>query len=183
MLENPKDSYKLPKVLITREQIKSKVEDLGKLITKEYQNCAELIVIGVLKGSVVFISDLIREIDIPLQTEFIRLASYDNDTKSSGKIKPVDLTLPNLKNKDILVVEDIVDTGLTAKFFMDYLNNQHHVKSLKLVAFLDKPTARKNPVNLDFVGFEIEDKFVVGYGLDYAGYYRNLPYIGYFEVD
>lgn len=172
-----------PIVLYTEEEIQTRVRQLGEQITSDYKDVGELVVISVLKGSILFFADLIRHIDLPLTVEFVRLASYGNDTKSSGRIKPVDLTLPNLQDKNVLVVEDIVDTGLTANFFMDYLKYHHKTQSLKLVSLLDKPVARTNDILVDYVGFEVDNKFVVGYGLDYANYYRNLPYIGYFPQD
>lgn len=169
-----------PILLFKEEELQARVKELGEQITNDYKECGELVIIAVLKGSVLFFSDLIRHIDLPLTVEFVRLASYGSDTKSSGRIKPVDLTLPNLQDKNVLVVEDIVDTGLTANFFMDYLKYHHKTKSLKLVSLLDKPVARTNEITVDYVGFEVDNKFVVGYGLDYANYYRNLPFIGYF---
>lgn len=171
-----------PLVLFTEQQIRERVQELGRQIAQDHKDCQELTVIAVLKGSLLFVSDLIRCMDVPLQLEFVRLASYGNDTKSSGRIKPVDLTLPSLHDKDVLVVEDIVDTGLTANFFIDYLKYHHQTRSLKLVSLLDKPVARTHPINVDYVGFEVDNKFVVGYGLDYAGYHRNLPYIGYYPL-
>jgi hypoxanthine phosphoribosyltransferase len=174
---------KKPLVLFTEEDIQKRVKELAKDINKDYFDTKELVVIAVLKGSLLFASDLIRHIELPMTLEFVRLASYGNDTKSSGRIKPVDLTLPPLQDKDVLVVEDIVDTGLTANFFTDYLKYHHQTRTLKLVSLLDKPIARTHPINVDYVGFEVDDKFVVGYGLDYAGYHRNLPYIGYFIQD
>lgn len=178
-----KINLKQPTVLFTEEQIKTRVKELAEEITKDYANCEEMVVVSVLKGSLLFVSDLIRYIDLPMQLEFVRLASYGNETKSSGKIKPVDLTLPNLQDKDVLVVEDIVDTGLTANFFIDYLKYHHQARTLKLVSLLDKPVARTHPIKVDYIGFEVDDKFVVGYGLDYAGFCRNLPYIGYYPQD
>lgn len=172
-----------PLVLFTEEQIQRRVKELAQSISNDYADCEDLTVISVLKGSLLFVSDLIRHINLPLKLEFVRLASYGNDTKSSGKIKPVDLTLPNLQDKDVLVVEDIVDTGLTANFFTDYLRYHHQTRTLKLVSLLDKPVARTHPINVDYVGFIVDNKFVVGYGLDYAGFYRNLPYIGYYPAN
>lgn len=169
-----------PEILFTEEQIQSRIKELAVEINRDYANSEELIVIAVLKGAVLFVSDLIRHLNVPLQIEFVRLASYGNNTKSSGKIKPVDLTLPNLADKDVLVVEDIVDTGLTANFFIDYLKYYHKTKTLKLASLLDKPIARTNHISVDYVGFEVDDKFVVGYGLDYKGFCRELPYIGYY---
>ncbi|MEW5819790.1 MAG: hypoxanthine phosphoribosyltransferase [Cyanobacteriota bacterium] len=169
-----------PRILFSEEQIQKRIKELAEEINRDYKDTDELIVIGVLKGAIIFLTDLIRHLDIPLKVEFVRLASYGNDTKSSGRIKPVDLTLPNLQDKDVLVIEDIVDTGLTATFFIDYLKYHHKTKTLKLASLLDKPVARTHPIKVDYLGFEVENKFVVGYGLDYAGFCRNIPYIGYY---
>lgn len=174
-----KDQGKL-EVLFSEAQIRERLKDLGAQITSEFRGCDELIVVAVLKGSVIFAADLIRYIDLPVKLEFVRLASYGDAQKSSGKVKSVDLSLPNLCGKNVVVVEDIVDTGLTAKFFIDYLQYQHNTAKIKFASLLDKSCARVHPVNIDYTGFEVDDKFVVGYGLDYAGLYRNLPYIGYF---
>lgn len=172
-----------PEMLFTEDQLKQRIRELGEQINNDFQGCDELIVISVLKGSILFVSDLIRHIDLPIKVEFVRLASYGNETKSSGRIKPVDLTLPNLKDKDVLVVEDIVDTGLTANFFLDYLRYHHQPRTLKLVSLLDKKIARTHPIEVDYAGFEVDNKFVVGFGLDYMGFCRNLPYIGYYSQD
>lgn len=182
-ITNSKFYLKKPHVLFSEEQIQNKIKELAQSINEDYKNSDELTVVSVLKGSMLFVSDLVRYINLPIQIEFVRLASYGNETRSSGKIKPVDLTLPNLFDKDVLVVEDIVDTGLTANFFTDYLRYHHQVKSIKIVSLLDKPVARTHPIQIDYIGFEVDDKFVVGYGLDYAGYCRNLPYIGYYEPE
>lgn len=117
---------------------------------------------------------------MPTQFEFVRLSSYGNDQKSSGRVKPLDLTLPGLTGKNVLIVEDIVDTGFTANFMLDYIKLQHKPANIKFATLLDKSCARQKHVDIDFRGFEVDDKFVVGYGLDYLGYFRNLPYIGYF---
>ena len=172
-----------PHVLFTEEQIQTRIKELAEEINRDYADSKELVVICVLKGSILFTADLIRHINVPLQLEFVRLASYGNNTKSSGKIKPVDLTLPNLQDKDVLVVEDIVDTGLTANFFIDYLKYYHKTNTLKLASLLDKPVARTNHIHVDYIGFEVDDKFVVGFGLDYTGFCRNIPYIGYYPQD
>ena len=115
-----------------------------------------------------------------VQVEFVRLSSYENEQHSTGRVKPVDLTLPNLAGKNVLIVEDIVDTGLTASFLLDYIKLQHNANKVKFITLLDKCCARVHNVDVDYVGFSIDNKFVVGYGLDYLGYFRNLPYIGYF---
>ena len=126
-----------------------------------------------------FASDLVRYLDMPIKIEFIRLSSYGSSTISSGKVNAVDIKLPDLNNKNVLIVEDIIDTGLTAKFLIDFMNMNFHVKSLKFCSFLDKKVTRKVNVDADYYGFEVDDKFVVGYGLDYDECYRNLPYIGH----
>jgi len=166
--------------LFSKDMIQTRITELAEKINTEFDKNEELYVIGVLRGSVLFVSDLVRHLKMPVQIEFIRLSSYGNDQKSSGKVKSVDLSLPTLEDKNVLIVEDIVDTGLTAHFLIDYIKDQHNAKQVKFASLLDKTCARVHPVNIDYIGFEIDDKFVVGYGLDYQGYYRNLPYIGYF---
>lgn len=167
--------------LFTEEQIQARIREIADEINKEFANCSELVVIGVLYGSVLFVSDLIKHIKIPVQLEFIRVSSYGTAQVSSGKVESVDLTLPNLESKNVLIVEDIVDTGLTARFLLDYINLRNKAGKIKFASLLDKKCARLKPVKIDYIGFEIEDKFVVGYGLDYIGFFRNLPYIGYFD--
>lgn len=168
--------------LFSQNDIQNRVKELGEQINTEFPQDETLYVIGVLKGSAVFAIDLIRHLTMPVQLEFVRLASYGNEQTSSGKVKSVDLTLPNLNGKNVLIVEDIIDTGNTAKFFLDYLQHQHQAKETKFVALLDKKCKRQTNVQPDYAGFEVDDKFVVGYGLDYLGYYRNLPYVGYFPA-
>ena len=127
-----------------------------------------------------FCADLVKHFSHPVQMEFIRISSYGHEQKSSNNLQAIDLTLPNLHDKNVLIVEDIIDTGLTARFLTDLFKIKHHPKKLAFVALLNKKCARQIDIEPDFYGFEIDDKFVVGYGLDYKGYYRNLPYIGYF---
>jgi hypoxanthine phosphoribosyltransferase len=165
-------------VYFSEEQIQHRIAEMAEEINKAYANCSRLVVIAVLKGSFMFVSDLIRHIKVPCQVEFVRLASYGNGQQSSGTVKPVDLSLPSLSGEDVLIVEDIIDTGLTLHFFMDYLTSLHHTRSLRLAVLLDKVEARKKDVKVDFAGFTVGNQFLVGYGLDFAGYYRNLPYIG-----
>ena len=170
-------------VLFTAEQIQERIKELGAQITSEFFGCEELIVICVLKGSIIFTADLIRAINLPVKLECVRLASYGNAEKSSGKVKSVDLSLPDLCGKNVVIIEDIIDTGLTASFLLDYLKYQHKTAKIKFAGLLNKACARVHPIELDYIGFEVDDKFVVGFGLDYAGLYRNLPYIGYFPKD
>lgn len=166
--------------LFSKEDLQQRIKELGEEINKEFADSKELVVVGVLCGSILFLSDLIKHLKMPVQLEFIRLSSYGIEQSSSGKVKPVDLTLPSLEGKDVLIVEDIVDTGLTATFLFDYIKIQHRANRIKFVTMLNKVCSRVKPVQVDYVGFEIDDKFVVGYGLDYKGYFRNLPYVGYF---
>ena len=165
-------------VRFSKEQIEKRIEEMGQEINKVYKDSKRIIVIGILRGSILFMSDLIRQIEAPCHIEFVRLSSYGNEKSSSGNVRPVDLTLPKLEGEDVLIVEDIVDTGLTMKFFKEYLTGLHKTKSLRIATFLDKPEARKENVHIDFTGFSVSNEFLIGYGLDYAGYYRNLPYIG-----
>ena len=169
------------KTLFTQDDIQSKVKELAEKLNIHYDE-EELYVICVLKGSVMFTVDLVKHLSMPVKMEFIRLSSYGSSTTSSGKVNAVDISLPDLNGKNVLVVEDIVDTGLTAKFLLDFINNNFRTKTTKFCSLLDKKCFRKTEIEPDYVGFEIDNKFVIGYGLDYDGLYRNLPNIGYVEV-
>ncbi len=167
-------------VLIPEEQLQARIREMAADINARYRGTEKLVIIAILKGSFMFLADLIRHIEVPCQIEFVRLASYGNNKKTSGTVRPVDLTLPNLADEDVLLVEDIVDSGVTLSFFMEYLHSLHKTRSLSLAVLLDKPNARAekvNPIPIDFTGFTVGNDFLVGYGLDYAGFYRNLPYI------
>lgn len=168
------------KEIYSAEQIQRRVAELGTEISQDYQTLEQPVIIGVLKGAFCFLSDLVRHIKIndPLQIEFVHLSSYGSATSSSGTVQTPYLNLPNILRRHILVVEDIVDSGLTASFFLEYLNDQFAPASLKLAAFLDKPASRILPVKPDYIGFSVADAFLVGYGLDYAERYRELPYLG-----
>ncbi len=166
--------------LFSHEDIQERIKQMAQQVNKDFAGTNALYVVGVLKGAAMFASDMIRYLNVPVQLEFIRLSSYGDNECSSGKVKPVDLTLPSLEGKDVLVIEDIVDTGLTATFLVDYVKYQHKAKNVKFASLLDKKCARTHDVSIDYVGFEIDNKFVVGYGMDYRGFYRNLAYIGYF---
>lgn len=165
--------------LFSEETIQKRVGELAEELNLVFQG-EEVVVVAVLAGSIMFATDLIKRLNMPVQLEFIRLSSYGDSTVSSGKVMPVDLTLPSLEGKNVLIVEDIVDSGLTAKFILDYIKLQHKAAKIKFVTMLDKACARKEDVRIDYRGFEVDNKFVVGYGMDSRGYYRNLPYIGYF---
>ncbi|MBX9685941.1 MAG: hypoxanthine phosphoribosyltransferase [Candidatus Obscuribacterales bacterium] len=160
--------------------VKKRIAELGKQISEDYKDLERPVVIGVMKGAIFFLSDLMREIKTtdPLQLEFVRLASYGSATESSGTVQTPYLDLPNIAHRHILVVEDIIDSGRTARFFLDYLQGQFAPKTLKMAALLDKPSRRVVEMEADYVGFKIDDFFVVGYGLDYAEQFRELPYLG-----
>lgn len=166
------------KILYSSEQIQEKISELAKKLNREYKD-EELYLICVLKGSVMFMTDLAKHLNMPLKMEFIRLSSYGSNFTSSGKVNAVDISLPDLNNKNVLIIEDIIDTGHTAKFLVDFINLNFQVKNLKFCSLLDKKIKRQVDINADYYCFEVDDKFLVGYGLDYDGYYRNLPYIGY----
>ena len=165
-----------PDVFISDDEIAMRVEALGEAITRDYDG-KEIIVICVLKGAFVFCSDLIKKINLPVSLDFVSLSSYGDQMHSSGQVK-IDMDISsNIEGKHVLIVEDIVDTGLTCKVLVDFLWSKKP-KSLKLASLLFKPSKLKTNIKIDYLGFEIEDKFVIGYGLDYAGRYRELPYIG-----
>ncbi len=165
-----------PEALITEEEISTRIDALGKAITKDFEN-EDLVVICVLKGAFVFCSDLVKKINRPISLEFISLSSYGDSTNSSGNVRlEMDITA-NIEGRNVLIIEDIVDSGLTIRTLMDILTVRKP-KSVKLASLLFKPSKLKHKVKIDYLGFEIEDKFVIGYGLDYAGRYRELPYIG-----
>ncbi|MGO4890173.1 hypoxanthine phosphoribosyltransferase [Anaerobacillus sp. MEB173] len=166
----------IKEVLISEEEIQKKVNELGKLISEEYRDSFPL-VIGVLKGALPFMADLTKRIDIHLEMDFMDVSSYGNSTVSSGEVKIIKDLDTSVEGRDVLIIEDIIDSGLT----LDYLVKLFHyrkAKTVKIVTLLDKPEGRKVDLKPDIAGFIVPDAFVVGYGLDYAERYRNLPYIG-----
>jgi len=172
---------KVTEILVEASTIEEKVRDLAAQLNHDYAG-KEVIAICLLKGSIIFLSDLIRHLDFPITIEVMRASSYGEGTKSSGSVKIITDLETEIKNKHVLVVEDIVDTGRTLSKTMKLLAFRNP-KSLKICTFLDKPSRRVIPINIDYIGMVIEDHFVVGYGLDYAEYYRNLPYIGILELE
>ena len=163
-------------VLITSEELAERIAALGAQITADYQG-RSLQVICVLKGSSLFTADLVRHVDLPLTLDFIGTSSYGESTESSGVVRIVKDVEDSLEGKDVLIIEDIVDTGLTLSYLLETLRLRRPA-SLKVCALLDKPSRRKVEVPIDYLGFSIDDHFVIGYGLDYASRYRNLGYIG-----
>jgi hypoxanthine phosphoribosyltransferase len=165
--------------MLTTEDIATRVADLGAQITRDYAG-RNLVLVGVLKGSFVFLSDLMRKVDLPLRVDFLGVRSYGEGTESSGVVQITqDLSRP-IEHEDVLIVEDIVDTGLTIAHLMDLLRTRAPA-SIKVCSLLHKPARAKVKIGIDYLGFTIEDRFVVGYGLDFAERYRNLPYIGVVE--
>jgi hypoxanthine phosphoribosyltransferase len=167
------------KILISRDEIAKAVDRLACEIKRDYQDKQPLL-IGVLKGSFVFMADLIRQLDIPLELDFVRLASYGAARESSGRVRIIQGVKTPIKDRDVLVIEDIVDTGITTSFLLEYLKKKRPA-SLKLCALTDKPSRRRVPVPIDYCGFTVPNKFIVGYGLDCDQRLRNLPDIHVIE--
>jgi len=161
-----------PKVLITQDEIKKAVARLAAEIRRDYQG-KEPLLIGILKGSFVFMADLVRELELPVEVDFVKLSSYGAGTETSGKIKMVQCLETRIKGRDILVVEDIVDTGLTVSFLLNYLKRKKPA-SLKLCALTDKPSRHKVPISIDYLGCTVPNKFIVGYGIDWNEKFRHL---------
>ncbi|WP_300278156.1 hypoxanthine phosphoribosyltransferase [Peptacetobacter sp.] len=171
--------YKITGKMFTEEQIREKVKEMGKKIENDYKG-EELLVVGILKGANVFTCDLIRQIDLDVKIDFMNVSSYGEGTESSGTVRILKDLDTDIRNRNVLIVEDIIDSGRTLSNLVKELKIREP-KSLKLCTLLDKPSRRVVDVDVEYVGFEIEDKFIVGYGIDYAEKYRNLPYIGIVE--
>ena len=164
---------KITEKMITEEQLSQKVEELAKQIEKDYEG-QSLLVVGILKGASVFVSDLIRKIDLDVNIDFMSVSSYGSGTESSGTVKILKDLDVDIEGKNVLIVEDIIDSGLTLSNLVAALQTRSP-KSLKICTLLDKPQRRTADIPVDYVGFVIEDKFIVGYGIDWAEKYRNLP--------
>ena len=169
------------KVLITEEEVDARIRELGEKISKEYEG-KQIHLICVLKGGVFFMCELAKRITVPVSMDFMCVGSYGDGTKSSGVVRLAKDLDESIENKEVLIVEDIIDSGNTLYYLMDVLR-QRKPASLRLCTLLDKPDRRVKDVHVDWTGFEIPDEFVVGYGLDYAQKYRNLPYIGVAEEE
>ncbi|MGE5561252.1 MAG: hypoxanthine phosphoribosyltransferase [Chloroflexota bacterium] len=163
------------RVLLSEDTIRAKVRELGQQITRDYAG-KEIVLVGILKGAVLFLSDLARAIELPASLDFMSVSSYGHSTKSSGIVRIIKDLDESIEGKHVIVVEDIVDTGLTLNYLKETLAGRDPA-SLKICALLDKESRRQVPVKVDYVGFPIPDEFVVGYGLDFAGKYRNHPEI------
>lgn len=165
----------IKKILIDEETLKAKVKELGEKITKDYKD-KDLLLICVLKGAVVFVSDLMKTIELPLNIDFMAISSYGSGTKSSGVVRILKDLESSIEGRDVLIVEDIIDSGLTLSYLVECLKARNP-KSIEICTILDKPERRTADLYIKYTGFKVPDEFVVGYGLDYAEKYRNLPYI------
>jgi hypoxanthine phosphoribosyltransferase len=165
----------LGKVMISEEQIRQRVKELGKQITEDYKG-KEVLFIGILRGAVIFMSDLIREVAQDAKIDFMAVTSYGASQRVPGVVRILKDLDADIEGMDVIIVEDIVDSGTTLHYLRDYLLGRMP-KTLKICSFLDKPERREANIRADYIGFEVENKFIVGYGLDYDGKYRNLPYI------
>ena len=168
------------KVLLTADQIQARVRELGAEIERDYPDGDEIHLVGVLKGGFMFMADLVRSMSARVTLDFIAVSSYGKSTRSTGEVRMVKDVDASLEGRHVIIVEDIVDTGLTLTYLQDILRARGPL-SLKTACLLSKPSRRQVEVTVDYVGFTIADRFVVGYGLDYAEKYRNLPYIGVLE--
>lgn len=166
----------IEKILVTEEELADITKKLGEQITRDYAE-KKLLIVGVLKGSIYFLTDLSRHIDLPCQLDFIQVSSYGSSTVSSGVIKITKDIAEDLTGFDVLLVEDILDTGKTLKHIHDMLIKRNP-ESIAVITLLDKPSRREADIHADYVGVDVPNAFVVGYGLDYDQFYRNLPYIG-----
>ena len=164
------------KVLLSEEQLKAKCAEMGARITRDYQG-KNLLLVTVLKGAVVYLADLMRCIDLPCAIDFMVVSSYGSGVKTSGVVKIVKDLDQDLSGRDILIVEDILDSGMTISYLKGLLQSRRPA-SIRIATLLDKPSRRKVDLQADYVGYEVPDEFVVGYGLDYDEQYRNLPYVG-----
>ncbi len=169
---------RVSETLFTPEQLSARVSELGRQISADYAG-ESLVLVGILKGAFVFMADLIRAISIPVEIDFVAISSYGKSTRTSGEVRIIKDLDESVEGKHVLIVEDIIDTGLTLK--LSYLTDnlvRRKAASVRICTLLDKPSRRETDISADYVGFVIPDKFVIGYGLDYEGFYRNLPFVG-----
>lgn len=169
-------------VILSEDEIRARVRELGRQITEDYKNeDGDLLLVGILKGSFVFLADLARAVDLPIDIDFIGLSSYGDATQSSGVVRLTSDLSRAVEGRHLLVVEDIVDTGLTMRYLLENLRTRGP-RSIKLASLLEKPSKNKAGITVDYLGFTIPDQFVVGYGLDAGGKYRNVPFVGVMET-
>lgn len=165
----------IKKILIDEDSLQAKIRELGAKITEDYKG-KELLLICVLKGAVVFVSDLMKRIDLPLEIDFMAVSSYGSDTKTSGVVRILKDLNQGIEGKNVLIVEDIIDSGLTLSYLIENLKARGP-ESVEICTILDKPDRRKTNIDIKYTGFQVPDEFVIGYGLDYAEKYRNLPFV------
>ncbi len=163
-------------ILLDENVLAKRIHELGEEISKDYAG-EEVMLVGILKGASVFLSDLIRQINLPAYIDYMVVSSYGNSAETSGVVRILKDLEDNIEGKNIIIVEDIIDTGLTLAYLKHNLLSRHP-KSLKICTLLDKPARREIEINIDYKGFEVPDEFIIGYGIDYAEKYRNLPFIG-----
>lgn len=166
----------IEKILFDENEIRNRIHEIGSKISKDYEG-KELFLVGVLKGSVMFMSDLMKEITIPCSMDFIAVSSYGNSTQNSGIVRILKDLDFSIENKNVLIVEDIIDSGITLRYLLDYLGRRNP-ESIEIACLMNKEERRKVNISPKYIGFDVPDYFLVGYGLDYAEKYRNLPYIG-----
>ncbi len=163
------------KILFSSDEIKGKVKELGEKVSKDYKE-KNLLVISLLRGSFIFAADLVREIKVPVEVDFMTTSSYGSNEETSGKVDIVSNFRSNVDGKDVLIVDDIMDSGFTMRYVVEHFK-KYNPKSIKACVMLDKPSRRRVDIKPDYVGFTIPDVFIVGYGLNYGNHYRNIPYI------
>ncbi len=168
-------------VLITEEEILKRAKELGAQITEDFKG-EDVLLVGILKGSIMWMSDLMRRIDLDIEIDFMALSSYGSSTKSSGVVKILKDLDSDIEGKNVIIVEDTVESGITLDYLRRYFENRG-AKSMKVCVLVDKPEGRKIPLEADYVGFTAGSEFIIGYGLDYAQKYRNLPYVAYIESE
>ena len=173
--------HRIKKVLLSEEQIQKRIDELAEQINNDYSG-KSIVMIGILRGAVMFFTDLAKRLTIPVKMDFMAVSSYNGGTRTSGVVRLVHDLAENIEGKDVLIVEDIVDSGLTLSYLVNNLTLRKP-NSIKICCLLDKPYQRTRDIETNYVGFEIANEFVVGYGLDYNEYYRNLPYVGVLEVN
>ncbi|MDX9888030.1 MAG: hypoxanthine phosphoribosyltransferase [Anaerovoracaceae bacterium] len=173
------ENYQVGTTLITEEEILKRAKEIGQQITKDYEG-EEVLFIGILKGAVLWLSDVIKNVELDTKIDFMAVSSYGAETKSSGVVRIIKDLDTGIEDKNVIIVEDIIDSGITLNYLKGYLQGRMP-KSLKICTLLDKPGGRRTDIKGDYVGFEVEDIFIVGYGLDYDQKYRNLPYISYLK--
>ncbi|UCE97367.1 MAG: hypoxanthine phosphoribosyltransferase [Dehalococcoidia bacterium] len=162
-----------PKVLIERQELENTVRRLAAQINKDYRE-KKPVLIAVLKGAFIFLADLVRHLDLKLEVEFVCLSSYGQSRESKGEVKLVQGLCSNIRNRDVIIIEDIIDTGITTDFLLNYLNQQEP-SSIRICVLISKPSRRKVPIIINYLGFEVADRFIVGYGLDWDENFRHLP--------